>query len=224
MNKQKLIVVLFLFFLHSFGFAFVSGQDRFEFSIGADIPVYTGGHLRYNWSTNWYSKLGAGFAIELMMNTHQQILNKLGFPKQTQLLSSALVNSVMFDVRIGWAKSIYEGPYMEAGYQLMIWGTGKVKGSQINSFIGETKGLVSDSVYQVDVLNHGPALHLGYRFILVDKLTLNTDLGVYKPLFSDTKLNYQKVTVPKGAVKKVNDILVEKLWFLSLGVWFSLSF
>ena len=202
----------------------MSGQDRFEFSIGADIPVHTGGQLRYNWSTNWYSKLGAGFAIEPLMNIHQQMLSGLNFSEHTRLLSSALVNSVMFDAHIGWAKSIYEGPYVEVGYQLMVWGTGKVKGGQIRQFIGHTEGLSDDTDYQVDILHHGPALHLGYRFILADKLTLNMDLGVFKPLFSNTKLNYGEVTVPAGEMKKVNDIIVEKMWFLSLGIWFSFSF
>ncbi len=223
MNKQKLIFISLLFSMHS-AFAFVSSKDRFEFSIGGDFPVYMGAQLRYNWSTQYYTKLGAGFAIELFMNAHQKILDELGFSNDTRLLTAALVNAVMFDLRIGWAKSIYEGPYAELGYNLMLWGTGKVTGSQINSAIGQVSGLSNESTYQVDVLNHGPTFHIGYRFILIDRLTLNMDLGVYKPLFSNTELNYGDTAVPAGESKKVNDILVRKLWFLSLGLWVSLSF
>ena len=227
MNKQKLIMttmlVFFLCSVHS-AFAFVSSKDRFELSIGGDIPVSVGAHLRYNWSTQYYTKLGAGFAIETLVDTHQNTLDWLAFSEKNRLLSSALINSVVFDMRIGWAKSIYEGTFIEFGYRLMLWGKGKVTGNRINSAIQKTNKLPRSSTYQVDILNHGPSAHLGYRFILTNQLTLNMDAGIYKPLFSSTHLDYGNIPVPAGESKKVNDIVIEKLWFLSIGIGLSLSF
>ena len=224
MNTKKLIFISFLFYMHS-AFAYISGADRYEISIGGDIPFYTGAQARYNWSTQYYTKLGAGFAIELFMDINEKLLvDQFGFSKDTKLLTSALINSVVFDLRMGWAKSIYEGPYLELGYNLMLWGTGEVTGQQINSSIGSASELSNSNLYTVDILNHGPTFHLGYRFILVDKLTLNMDFGVYKPLFSRTELNYGDIAVPAGESKKVDSLLVSNIWFLSMGIWFGLSF
>ena len=224
MNKQKWVLIFFLFSIQS-TFAFVRGADRYEISIGGDVPFYTGLQVRYNWSTQYYTKVGAGFALELFMETHQRFLNEFGFSKHTRLLTSALINSVNFDLRLGWSMSIYEGPYIELGYNLMLWGKGEVQGEELNSAIRPKNNLSDSSKYQIDILNHGPSFHIGYRFILIDKLTLNMDFGVYKPLFSKTELHYGSGTsVSAGESERVNELLIRELWFLSLGLWLGLSF
>ena len=209
-------------------FGFISGADRSELSIGGDFPFYAPSmHLRYNWSTQYYTKLVAGFALDFLMQTNQSLLNELGVSRHTSLLTSALVNSVVFDVRLGWSVSMYEGPYIELGYGLMIWGKGEVKGKEINSVpnLTTTEKLSDDITYQVNIINHGPSLHIGYRFILIEKLTFNMDVGVYKPLFSRTELNYgNQTSPPAGAGDTINDLVTDDLWFLSLGIWFGLSF
>ena len=157
------------------------------------------------------------------MNTHQHISNSLGFNPNTALLSKALSNSVVFDLRMGWAMSIYEGPYLELGYNLMIWGKGKVTGQDIKNYLGSVDKL--QDINEVNILNHGPALNIGYRFFLMDKLSLSMDLGVYKPFFSHVTLNYgSAVPVPAGSVDKVKKINLQDLWFLKAGLWIGVSF
>ena len=226
MNKRKWIcgTVFFLFSIQS-AFAFVKGADRFELSVGGDVPVYTGIQGRYNWSTQYYTKMGAGFAMELFMEMHQKMWNNIGSSGNTRLLTSALVNSVVFDLRLGWSMSIYEGPYLELGYNLMLWGKGEVEGGELNSAISPKNKLSDRTRYQANITNHGPTFHIGYRFILIDKLTLNMDLGVYKPLFSKTELNYgSDIQVSAGESDEINKLVFDKLWFLSLGLWLGVSF
>ena len=222
MNKQKLFLISLLFSVKS-AFAFVPGADRYEIGIGGDVPFSTGLQLRYNWSTQYYTKLGTGFALEAFMDLHQDMLNEFGLSKHSRLLTSALTNSVVFDVRLGWSMSIYEGPYLELGYNLMIWGKGEVKGSDLRG-TSQVSDLSDTAIYKVDILNHGPTFHIGYRFILIDKLTLNMDLGIYKPLFSKIELNYGDTSVPSGESGRINDRLVREIWFLSGGLWLNLSF
>ena len=222
LNKSRVATVIFMCFMPVAG-AFVPGVDRYELSVGGDFPVWTGLQARYNWSTRYYTKVSAGFAIELFMNTHQHISNSLGFNPNTALLSKALSNSVVFDLRMGWAMSIYEGPYLELGYNLMIWGKGKVTGQDIKNYLGSVDKL--QDINEVNILNHGPALNIGYRFFLMDKLSLSMDLGVYKPLFSHVTLNYgSAVPVPAGSVDKVKKINLQDLWFLKAGLWIGVSF
>ena len=212
------VIFLFFSFLPA-TFAYSKGSDHYELSLGADVPFYIGAQARYNWSTKYYAKVGAGFALEVFMNTHQRILNELGVFKRNAVFSSALVNSVVFDGRLGWAKSIYEGPYLELGYSLLIWGKGMAKGRDINTALGNSS-LSSDTDYTVSVLNHGPVAHLGYRFMLMDKLTFNIDVGAYKPLFSKT----EHPSGGSGDTQKLNQLSTRELWFFSLGLWFNVSF
>ena len=217
---KTFLVIIFLFFSSvPTAFAYMGGTDRYELSLGADVPFYIGAQARYNLNTQYYAKVGAGFALELFMNTHQRVLNELGVFKKNAVFSSALVNSVVFDGRLGWAQSIYEGPYLELGYSLLIWGKGTAKGKDINQSVGNSS-LSDDNDYTVNIINHGPVGHIGYRFMLMDKLTLNMDVGAYKPLFSNTKHN----SGGSGDVTKLNNLSLRELWFFSLGIWFSVSF
>ena len=225
MNKQKWVLIFFLFSVPSvFGFT-RGGVDRYELSLGGDVPFHIGMQGRYNWNTNFYTKAGAGFAMELFMNTHQKLLNSFGFSEHNRLLTSSLVNSVVFDLRMGWSVNIYEGPYFELGYNLMIWGKGEVEGRELQRAINPQNNLSGSAVYQVNILNHGPAAHVGYRFILIDKLTLNMDFGIYKPVFSETDLSYgSDISVSAGESEQVNELVVRELWFMFFGLWFGLSF
>ena len=220
----KKIIFIFLFSFTSSAFAFVRGTDRFELSFGGDIPFHTGMQFRYNWSTQYYTKLSGGFALELFIDNYHKVLKEMGVLEHNNLLSSSLANSVVFDARLGWTMSIYEGPYIELGYGAMLWGKGEVLGKDINSSIRSQGGLSDNTHYQVEITNHGPLVHIGYRFILIDKLTLNMDLGVYKPLFSSASLNYGNESVSSGESEKVNKLVARQLWFLSLGLWFGVSF
>ena len=226
MNKKTW--VLFSFLCFSFlppAKAFVPGVDRYELSVGTDFPLYMLGlQARYNWSTRYYTKAGAGFAIEWSMNTHQQLSNKLGFDRRTALLSKALINSWIFDLRMGWAMSIYEGPYIELGYKLMIWGKGEVTGRDIGTHLGQVANMQDQSINYVNILNHGPALHIGYRLFLMDKATLSLELGAYKPLFSRTTLNYPGIAQPTGGSNQIKDLILRQLWFLTAGLWVGVTF
>ena len=222
--KIKKIVLILLFSFTCSTFALIPGKDRYELSLGGDVPFYTGMHLRYNWSTQYYTKLGAGFALELFMENYHKALKEVGMIQHDRLLVSSFANSVVFDLRLGWSMSIYEGPYVELGYGAMLWGKGEVLGRDLNNSIRSQRDLSDDTAYRVEIVNHGPNFHIGYRFVLIDKLTLNMDFGVYKPLFSKTNLNYGDVGVSAGDSQKVDKIVMRQLWFLSLGVWLGLSF
>lgn len=222
--KKLFILILIGFLFVPYSYAFTRGADRYEIKLGSNIPFSAGVHLRYNWDTQYYTRLGAGFAVKWFMDTQQKMLNQMGFPTaKTMLLTSALTNSVVFSGRMGWAMSIYEGPYLELGYNLMLWGTGEATGDMIKNAINSSANVSNQNT--VDILNHGPAVYAGYRFILIDKLTLNMELGAYKPLFAKTDINYGSgVAVPAGDSEKVNDLIFNHLWFLSAGLWFGLSF
>ena len=189
-KKNRLFIFLCLFFAHS-SFAYVKGSGRYELGFGAEIPFYIGMQARYNWSTQVYTRVGGGFAMELLMNARQQFLESAGF-EQRKSLTDSLSNSFVVDARLGWTRSVYSGSYLELGYTLMLWG-------------------------RRDYRIHGPAFHIGYRFILIDKLTFNLDLGLYKPLFKWAH-GFGKNE------NRIGDSDVNSLWFISMGTWLGFGF
>ncbi len=222
----------------------VNYREPFELNVGSELPLYTGVQFRYNITEQYYSKLSAGFAMQFFMQSYQKILENFGYTKNTTAVMEALFNSFVSDIRIGWAFNVNKGFFVELGYNLMVWGKGKINQGFIDSVleINSDNVLSSDAIY-AHVLHHGPVLSIGYKIILIDKLSLSLAVSGYKPLFSHTKLEYVIDSSPvveddSDTVsdqlenqrlsdlhnKAIDNIIIKKLFFVSLGVWFGLSF
>ncbi len=218
--------LIFLIFVPFSSMAFVSGNDRFELSFGTEFPVQIALQGRYHFSSQIYTELGAGFAMDFFIDTYRRVGPQLGMEaSELHLVTRALTNSVIFDGSFGWGINMYQGPYLEAGYRLMVPSDGRVERDIILSADIGRQTLPEDETYTINIFNHGPTFHIGYRFILIDKLSLNLELGVYKPLFSVVRIDYgESVTATKNESEKISDILFYQTWFLSVGLWLNLSF
>ena len=222
----------------------VDRNERFELNFGSELPFYMGVQFRYNITTQYYSKLSAGFAMQFLMQSYQKVLEGFGYEKNTASALDALFNSFVSDVRVGWAVNVNEGFFVELGYHLMLWGKGEVSQEFIDGIfkISSDNILSSESIY-AHTLHHGPALSIGYKIILIDKLSLSLAISGYKPIFSHAKLEYTADSTPivnntsdtlstqlknqsLGDLhnKVINNIIVKNLFFVSLGVWFGLKF
>ena len=223
LKLSKSIIIFFFCFLSFSSEAFIPGSDRLELGFGAEFPVQTGLQIRINANTNFYIKGGVGFAIEPFMISYRQLGKNLGIPvNELYFVSTALINSVVFSGRIGLTMSVYEGPYFELGYNLITLGRGEVTGGQAAfGLLSTDNSLSATSVYQVDITNHGPTFHLGYRFILIDKLSMNIELGGYKPIASHLRLGNGTQSIN---TKRIKDFVISKMWLISLGVWINFSF
>ena len=221
-----------------------SYREPFELNVGSELPFYTGVQFRYNITEQYYSKLSAGFAMQFFMQSYQKILENFGYTKDTSLVMETLFNSFISDIRIGWALNVNEGFFVELGYYLMVWGKGEINQRFIDDVleINSNNVLSSNGIY-AHILHHGPILSIGYKIILIDKLSLSLTVSGYKPLFSHTKLEYITDSPPvvESDTDTVSDqlenqslgdlynnaidsIITKKLFFISLGVWFGLSF
>ena len=203
-------------------------SDRFEINAGGDLPFYAGALVRYNMSTQFYTKLSAGFAMEFFVKAHQKVLEGLGFEREIALMTRALANSFVAEARVGLSSHIYSGAYAEAGYSLMLFGKGQLDKTAVSNFF-RVHLEEAENIY-AHVTHHGPSLHIGYKMNLVENLSLSVDIGAYKPLFSITKLESIPQTdstmkmLGKMSEQAVNDFVVKKLFFLSLGLWLGLGF
>jgi len=222
---KKLNFLIFCYFLFTpLTLASALKKDRYELNIGADFPLFTGIQAKYNWNTHYYTKLSAGFALELFMNTNNYLLNELDISENRDFFTSVLTNSIVCDTRIGWSVNTYEGPYVELGYLIMFLGKGEVTGGLINQSIREINKLPNSSIFHINNINHGPSAHLGYKVSISNQISLNVDFGIYKPIFSHTRLDYGEFNSNKAELEKVNSLLTRELWFISLGAWLGIRF
>ena len=222
----------------------IDHKDRFELNLGSEMPFYMGVQFRYNITSRYYSKISAGFAMQFLMQSYQKALEKFNYEEHTVSALEALFNSFVSDVRIGWATNVNKGFFAELGYHLMTWGKGKVSQKFINQILKTDSDDIfsADSIY-AHTFHHGPVLSLGYKIILIDKLSLSLAVSGYKPIFSHAKLEYIASSPPitnntsdrvstqlenqsLGDLhnKAINNIIVKKLFFVSLGLWFGLEF
>ena len=237
-----------MFFLTVWSYSSATGaiahKDRFELNVGSELPFYMGAQLKYDISSQYYFKLSSGFAMQFLMKSYQNILESLGYTENTASVIEALFNSFVSDVRMGWAINVNEGLFVELGYYLMVWGKGQINQKVIDEVLNINSDDISsaESVY-IHTLHHGPLLSIGYKITLIDKLSLNLAVSGYKPLFSHASLEYSahSTSIVNGATDTVSaqlenhaldashnevidNIFVNKLFFVSLGVWFGLRF
>ena len=222
----------------------IDHKERFELNIGSELPFYMGVQFRYNITSQYYSKISAGFAMQFLMQSYQKVLEEFNYEEHTVSALEALFNSFVSDVRIGWTTNVNKGFFAELGYHVMLWGKGKVSQQFINQILKTDSDdiLSADSIY-AHTFHHGPVFSMGYKIILIDKLSLSLAVSGYKPIFSHAKLEYSASSPPivnntsdrvsnqlenqsLGDLhnKTINNIIVKKLFFISLGVWFGLKF
>ena len=212
----------FLVFLALWSFftpAFVTGADRYEVSFGTDFPTQVGIKGRLNLNTSLYFTGTAGFAIQPYMDSYKVVFSQLGVADSQWLdvVSSAWANSLALSGQLGLASSIYEGPYIELGYTVMLWGRGEVSGEKL-----WTQGSGA-TTWQVPSTHHGPTVTVGYRFVLVDKMFMNWHIGMYKPLFSHTGKSNGDSLKPND-LKQIHSFILRSVYLPFMGLWLGLSF
>lgn len=243
---RKILLSLFFTMIWSYSniVSAIDHKERFELNLGSELPFYMGVQFRYNITAQYYSKLSSGFAMQFLMRSYQKVLEGFGYERNTALALEALFNSFVSDVRIGWATNVNEGFFIELGYHLMLWGKGEVSQEFIDSILNVDSGniLSADNIY-AHTLHHGPILSIGYKMTLIDKLSLSLAVSGYKPIFSHARVEYSANSTPvvNGTSDTVstqlenqslgdlhneviNNMIVKKLFFVSLGVWFGLKF
>ena len=209
--------------------AFVTGADRYEVSFGTDFPTQVGIKGRVNLNPSFYLTGTGGFAIKPYMDSYEVIFSQLGVADSQWLgvVSAAWANSLVLSGQLGFASSIYEGPYIELGYTVMLWGRGEVKTEQLPWGRGQQGGAAAAAgaspTYQVPSTHHGPTVTAGYRFVLVDKMFMNWHIGMYKPLFSHTGKS-NGASLEAAHLKQIHSFLLRSVYLPFVGVWLGLSF
>ncbi len=221
MFMQKILTSLVFFFVCHSGFAFIPGADRYEIHFGTDFPIQVGLKGRVNLNTHTYSAAEAGFAISPYLNSYKTLAQNLGIQSHfLDALTTAWTNSLILRLALGFTKSIYEGPYMDLGYTLMLYGKGSVSGKNFNHLIPKEQ---SSEFYQIPTIHHGPSVYIGYRFILIDKLSINSHFGVYKPLFLHSGKSNGSL-LKTSLIQSLRSFVVRRLWMPCFGLWIGLSF
>ncbi len=207
---------------NNFGYYKINGGAEFPFQLGIQ------GQYHLPSVDHWYLKTGVGFALSIFMESRENLLNQIGFraSQYDRILAQLMAHSVVFDARLGYSSDLYEGPYIEFGYRLMVLG------NEIPITRLDIERVFNHSVifnptaqqFSSDMLNHGPTVHLGYSFALMDYFFVNMELGVYKPLFGFVEFYLRQSQNRNTQSETINHIIGSHFWIVSLGLWMGFLF
>ncbi len=213
----------------------VMERNFYKINLGADVPFQMGIQGQYHFAQipHYYAKGGAGFAISAFMKLRERLLKQFHFPLDhyEQTLVELMTHSVVFDARLGWAKHVDEGAYIELGYRLMVWGEELTMNAQrikkvfdytVNVANNKTTG--EQNIFHVDMLNHGPTFHIGYAFLLMDQFFLNMELGVHKPLLGLSEFSLRSSLNNNTNSEMIHHLIRGDLWIFSVGLWLGFVF
>lgn len=217
--------------LKSFSNTLASVDTSIE--LGLEYPLSFGAHGKFHVSESIYTRLGAGFASELLVTSFSKIAPSLGYlnRQEANLISDVIQNSFFGALRFGWMPYTkkFGGPYMELGLLYLIFGRGETSGTVLNAAIETDLSQAGSNKYSVrsDLLNG--TFHVGYQIPIEKNVHLNLELGVLKILYVNMKKNNPKgseiVSLPKEHHKNFEQFLLNKGWiFPTLSAWLGFSF
>ena len=198
-------------------------MDRLEAEVGVELPVYVGGHAKFSVNKNFYTRLGMGFASGLLLKGLNWYGPKLGLidSLESPLVVDAISDSFYLEIRLGYRPRRHKGFYFEGGWSLMT-GEGETSFQTLNQAISRN-GLTAESNPQLALSSmvHNATAHIGYMFPLLEDFGISTELGLIKPVYSDSRIIYDKEMKNESEEdsQKLNDIITQKVWFFTGSVW-----
>lgn len=239
MNKIT-IFLIFLFISH-FAFA-IDSIDSWEIEAGTEIPFQISGRAKANFNSEFYATAGLGMSLDFLMGINNTIISGVGIlgENTSEVVTSALSNSFIIDLRAGWNLHNLNGLYVEAGYLLMMGGGDDVGVDQLENAFGteyssNPLALSNSSLFSIGTDLHALTVHAGYRWQISENWLFNVDVGIVKPFLSTTTVNADQVVGGAQAVtvaqqlkdhveSEISNVYLTQLFIPTATVWLSWLF
>ena len=208
----------------------LNNDSRF-LEFGLEYPINFGLHLKYLLSDSFYARFGLGFMHGFFLDSFEKLSPSFGWlnGEEAQLISDTFENSMYLDVRLAWSPYFKEsggGPYLELGLSRMLYGKGKLKGTNLSEVISDSSFEELNS-YSAKTNTYNATFHIGYQ-IPFEKLKLNIEVGLIKILtasiVSEPTLTAEKLFDEKQETS-FKKFLHNKGWiFPTVSVWIGFVF
>ena len=213
----------------------VQAEDKINVEIGLEFPTYFGMHTKISPHPQLYTRLGGGFVSDVMIGV-PGVSKFMGYlspdykSEHIEFVFDVINNSLYGSVSIGWRMQQRAGAYAEIGYSVIH----KLGGSELpltdmSKVLGQSKLIANNAenpMSRVKTTLHNGTLHVGYMFPLSSRISLSTELGLIKPLYSHVKVKHGESDNLKQAEessKKIKNIM-NQLWMVTGSFWMSFIF
>ncbi|MCB9025254.1 MAG: hypothetical protein H6625_02980 [Bdellovibrionaceae bacterium] len=235
---KKIITLLSLLFATQSVFAI----ETWELEAGTEIPFQIAGRVKANFNSEFYATTGLGMSLDFLMGINSSLISGVGIlgENTAEVVTSAISNSFIIDIRGGWNLHNLNGLFVEAGYLYMMGGGGDVTVDQLENAFGTEYSanplvLSNASLMSIGTDLHALTVHAGYRWQIAENWLFNVDVGLIKPFTSTTTLNADQVVGGSQAVlvaqqlkdhveSEISDVYLSQLFIPTATVWLSWLF
>ncbi|NQZ00388.1 MAG: hypothetical protein HRT45_06925 [Bdellovibrionales bacterium] len=163
-----------------------------EIEAGTEAPLMVGARMKVQLPSSLHLRAGLGFVPDFYAQTYGDLSGALGIHGENtgSALSQAMSGSLVFDVRAAYSLDPDGGFYAEAGYMYFAGGSGSVTGDVAEDALeNEYSGIDSSDDIELEGTFHAVTFHLGYMFLLTERISLNVDVGLVKPIFGSITMS-----------------------------------
>ena len=206
---KNFILSLCTLFLSSSAFAI----ETWELEAGLEVPLQIAARAKANFNSEFYATGGVGMSMDFLMGINSSIVGGVGIlgESTSEVVESALSNSIVIDLRGGWNLHKYNGLYVEAGYLLMMGGGKEVTVDQLEGafgteYVSNPLQMSNASLFSIGSDLHALTFHAGYRWEINPRWIFNVDVGIIKPFMSSTTVDVDEVVRGTGSNAQARDV------------------
>jgi len=178
--------------------SFAFELQGFEVEAGTELPLQVGARVKFQLPSSIHIRAGLGFIPEFYADSYGSFAGGAGIHGENtgEALGKAMASSFVIDLRAAYSVDPDGGLYAEAGYMFFGGGGGTVGGDV-------AEGALDDDFVGIDVADdveisgnfHSISFHVGYLFLLTERLSLNADIGLVKPILADMTVTAPTATL-----------------------------
>jgi len=163
---------------------------RIWFDAATDVPLHVGGRLEVE---AWH-RLRVWTSLGVLPGPYVEIIDGIaqelgGYNDATsELVVSSLDESFVWRVHAGWRPFEDEGFTVDAGYTLATLGGDTRASELLGAALGRDIDAVSGSTFDIDSTLHSLGIELGWRWSILNELTLRAAVGFVGTVASSTRV------------------------------------
>lgn len=233
---------IFLILIFLVGFSALAFDDGYvessffqgtEVIAGTELPFQVGARIKIQLPANIHMTAGLGYIPEFYADTFGGMAGGVGILGENtgEMAGKALAGAFVVDVRAAYSLDPDGGFYAEIGYALITGGSGDVGGDVAEAaYDFDYTGFDANDSLTVESSLHTVTFHLGFLYLISERLSLLVDVGVIKPVVAKVETSANGVAAATASQIQADmdsyleDVMVSEMFIPTGGVWLSYLF
>lgn len=200
---------------------------------GTDVPFQIGAKIKVQLPAHIHLSAGLGYSPEFYADTYATFAGGTGIlgENTAKIASKVLAGALVAEVKAAYSIDPDGGLFAELGYAFISGGSGEVGGDVVESaYDFDYSGFDGSNSMSIDGTLHSLTAHIGFLYLVSERLSLIFDIGIVKPMVADVsvKANGTSVTtanqIESDLESYLEDALVSEMFLPTAGIWLSYLF